>query len=103
LTNLIDNAIKYSRGHPDIQIRLEEKGHCVELSVEDRGIGISSQDQQNIFEGFFRGEAAALKNPSGVGIGLKIVKHIMDAHGGRVRVESEPDKGSKFILEFSRS
>jgi len=103
LTNLIDNAIKYSRGHQDIRIRLEEKGHCVELSVEDRGIGISPQDQQNIFDGFFRGEAAALENPSGVGIGLKIVKHIMDAHGGRVRVESEPDKGSKFILEFSRS
>lgn len=102
MTNLIDNAIKYSRGQPEIHIVLEEKEQGVALSIEDRGIGIPSQEQQNIFEGFFRGEAAALENPGGVGIGLKLVKHILEAHGGRVRVESELDLGSKFILEFLR-
>ncbi|MFA9452495.1 MAG: ATP-binding protein [Candidatus Aminicenantaceae bacterium] len=102
LTNLIDNAIKYSKGQPEIHIVLEEKEQWVALSIEDRGIGIPSQEQQNIFEGFFRGKAAILENPGGVGIGLKLVKHILEAHGGRVRVESELDLGSKFILEFLR-
>lgn len=103
LMNLIDNAVKYSGERREIQIRLDEKGRGVELSVEDWGIGIPAGDRRDIFEGFFRGESAARENPSGVGIGLKIVKHIMDAHGGCISVESEPGKGSKFTLEFIRS
>jgi signal transduction histidine kinase len=103
LMNLIDNAVKYSGERREIQVRLDEKGRGVELSVEDRGIGIPAREQRDIFEGFFRGESAAQENPSGVGIGLKIVKHIMDAHGGSIKVESEPGMGSKFILEFIRS
>jgi two-component system phosphate regulon sensor histidine kinase PhoR len=103
LMNLIDNAFKYSGENREIRVNLEETEPGVLLSVEDKGSGIPVREQQDIFEGFFRGETAVRENPSGVGIGLKIVKHIMDAHGGSVRVESEPGEGSKFILEFSRS
>jgi len=95
--------MKYSGGHREIRIHLKKTGPGAELSVEDRGIGIPMPDQGDIFEGFFRGASAVRENPSGVGIGLKIVKHIMDAHGGSIKVNSLPGKGSKFTLEFSRS
>ena len=100
--NLIDNAIKYSEGRKEVTVRLEPGNENVEIQVEDHGIGIDPEDREKIFEAFFRSPRAARQNPKGVGLGLKIVKHIMDAHGGRVGFRSEPGKGSTFSLIFPR-
>ncbi len=103
LTNLLDNAIKYSADQKEIRLRLVEKQERVELSVEDKGIGIAPRELKHIFDGFFRGAKARLQNPSGVGIGLKLVKHIMLAHGGTVELTSRTGQGSVFCLVFPKS
>jgi signal transduction histidine kinase len=103
LTNLIDNAMKYSSEKKEIIIRLVEKEREAEIQVQDKGIGIPLEEQEKIFEGFYRHEEAIRSNPKGVGLGLKIVKHIMDAHKGKIRVESQPNEGSTFRLIFSKS
>lgn len=103
LTNLLDNAIKYSTDRREIDIRLADGGENVLLSVEDRGIGVPPHERGKIFEGFFRGEEAVLTRPRGVGIGLKIVQHIMVAHGGRIRLEGRVPQGSSFIMEFPKA
>jgi signal transduction histidine kinase len=100
LLNLVDNAIKYSEARKEVTIRLVPGQESVEIQVEDRGIGIEPEDREKIFEAFFRSPRAARHNPKGVGLGLKIVKHIMDAHGGTIGLQSEPGKGSTFSLIF---
>ena len=102
LTNLIDNAIKYSSKKREIDVTLAEKNDHVEIRVQDRGIGIPDKERQKIFKGFYRVSDAQHLAPKGVGLGLKIVKHIMEAHGGDVRIESQPGEGSAFILVFPR-
>ena len=102
LTNLIDNAIKYSSNKREIKVTLSEKSDHVEIQVKDRGIGIPENEREKIFKGFYRVADAQQLAPKGVGLGLKIVKHIMEAHGGDVRIDSQPGKGSTFILVFPR-
>lgn len=102
LTNLLDNAIKYSLDSREIKISLQIRNKSVVLAVQDKGIGISSKEKEQIYQGFFRGAAAARIHPGGVGIGLKIVKHIMDAHDGNISCSSEPSRGAKFKLEFPK-
>ena len=102
LTNLIDNAIKYSSDKKEIEIKVTEKKNNVIIQIRDKGIGIPLEAQDKIFEGFYRHDGAVKSNPKGVGLGLRIVKHIMKAHKGDVKVESEPDKGSTFSLYFPR-
>jgi two-component system phosphate regulon sensor histidine kinase PhoR len=102
LTNLIDNAIKYSSGQKEIEIKVAEKENHVEVQIKDKGIGIPGEAQKKIFEGFFRHEEASRHNPKGVGLGLKIVKHIIEAHKGEIRIESQPSKGSTFSLIFPK-
>lgn len=103
LTNLIDNAIKYSSKKKEIDIDLVTSQNLIEIQVKDKGIGLSGEDQEKIFNSFFRSEAAVEINPGGVGLGLKIVKHIMDAHKGSIRMKSAPNKGSVFTLVFPKS
>ena len=102
LTNLIDNAIKYSSDKKDIMIQVVEKEKHVEIQVKDKGIGIPSKEREKIFEGFYRHAEASRHNPQGVGLGLKIVRHIMEAHKGEVKVESQPNRGSTFSLIFPK-
>ncbi|NQT80369.1 MAG: HAMP domain-containing histidine kinase [Candidatus Aminicenantes bacterium] len=102
LTNLIDNAIKYSSDKREIVIQLIEREKMVEIHVKDKGIGIPSRDIKRIFEEFYRHAEASQHNPKGVGLGLKIVKHIMEAHKGEVKVESQANKSSTFILIFPK-
>jgi signal transduction histidine kinase len=102
LTNLIDNATKYSSDNREVEITVSKKSGCAEIKVKDRGMGIPAKLQLKIFEGFYRVPDTQKMAPRGVGLGLKIVKHIMEAHGGEVLVESQKGKGSTFILVFPR-
>jgi two-component system phosphate regulon sensor histidine kinase PhoR len=102
LLNLVDNAIKYSAGRRRVAVRLAENDGQVEVSVSDQGIGIPAEDREKIFEAFFRSPAAVRHDPKGVGLGLKIVKHIVDAHGGTIDLRSEPGQGTTFTLKFPK-
>jgi signal transduction histidine kinase len=102
LTNLIDNAIKYSPCEREITIRLVEQKKHIEIQVEDKGMGISVDEQEKIFKEFYRTADASEHNTKGVGLGLKIIKHIMAVHKGDVKIESQPNKGSTFILIFPK-
>ena len=99
LWNLLDNAVKYSDKRPDIQVDVEA-GSCVAVRVRDQGIGIQHSERRRIFRKFVRGSSANMCGIKGTGIGLAMVKHIVDAHGGRVLVESEPGKGSTFTIQL---
>ncbi len=98
--NLVDNALKYGPDHGDIAVRLTSGPDAAAIAVEDQGPGIPAEDRERLFEAFFRSPRAAELAPQGVGLGLRIVRHIMDAHGGRIEVESEPGRGSTFRLVF---
>lgn len=101
LLNILDNAIQYSPERKEIGIELlTGPGRMVEIRVSDRGIGIPDAQRDEIFEKFYRSPEGERINPKGVGLGLKIVSHIMSAHGGRVLVESRPGGGSVFRLIF---
>jgi signal transduction histidine kinase len=98
ILNLLNNAIKYSRETKSIRITVRREGSRVLVSVADRGIGIPRSEQKKIFEKFFRGEDSLVHETKGSGLGLALVRHIMQAHGGEVQVESAPGKGSTFTL-----
>ncbi|WP_422006071.1 sensor histidine kinase [Roseivirga pacifica] len=101
LVNLIDNGIKYSDGQKHITIQTGLKGSSVCLSVIDKGIGIPANELEKLFEKFYRVPKGDVHNTKGSGLGLTIVKHIMDAHQGSVHVESKVGEGSTFQLIFS--
>jgi len=98
ISNLIDNAIKYTPSGGRIDIIVEDIGKGVKVSVKDTGIGIPKEDLPRIFERFYRGDKSRNLSLGGVGLGLSIVKHIIEAHGGSVGVESEIGKGSTFYF-----
>lgn len=101
IINLVDNAMKYSAGNNQIDIHTGHEKNSVYLEVRDYGIGIEKKDQKLVFEKFYRVTTGNLAYKSkGSGIGLSIVKHIMDAHGGNVSLDSSPGKGSRFRLNF---
>jgi two-component system, OmpR family, phosphate regulon sensor histidine kinase PhoR len=101
ITNLLTNAIKYSSSERKTSVSVKKLNSLVAVEVKDEGRGISAEDLKNIFEPFKRVKAVEAKKIEGTGLGLAIVRHIMDAHNGRVEVESELGKGSKFTLWFS--
>ncbi len=98
--NLISNSIKYSKNQKVISIALKDCENYKWIIVEDKGIGISSDMQAKIFEPFYQADNREKQYADGAGLGLSIVKHIMNAHKGAIEVESELGKGSKFILKF---
>ncbi len=97
LWNLLDNAVKYSGDRAVIHIEVEA-GNPVAIRVRDQGFGIPPSERKRIFRKFVRGSSAKACGVKGTGIGLAMVKHIVDAHGGKVIVESEPGKGSTFTI-----
>jgi two-component system phosphate regulon sensor histidine kinase PhoR len=98
LLNLVDNAIKYAGEGGEVAVRLARVPGGVALSVRDRGPGISPDDQQRVFERFYRATNARVRNVRGSGIGLALVKHIAEAHGGRVELASAPGQGATFTV-----
>ncbi len=94
LRNLLDNALKYSPGQPHIAVATANDDHRFELSVSDRGMGISPAQQKMVFEKFYRVPAGNLHSVKGFGLGLSYVKQIVTAHGGRVEMESESGQGT---------
>ena len=96
LYNLLDNAYKYSGESKNIEIIVESTGDSIKMNVKDFGIGISREDQNKIFDRFFRGGNELTRSVKGSGIGLTIVKKIIEAHHGTVSPDSIPGKGSTF-------
>jgi signal transduction histidine kinase len=100
VTNLLDNAVKYSPDADKVWVDVERKEGRVEIAVGDRGLGIPAREQSEIFERFVRGSNAKARQIKGTGVGLAMVRHIMRAHGGEVRLASELGQGSRFTLEL---
>jgi signal transduction histidine kinase len=98
LLNLMNNALKYSPNEKFLGVKLYRENGTVKLEIEDRGIGITRREQTKIFEKFYRTGDPLVHNTKGSGLGLSLVRHITDAHGGSIAVDSTPGKGSKFIL-----
>jgi signal transduction histidine kinase len=98
LLNLVNNSVKYSRDEKYIRLDVRHDAGRVLISVTDRGIGVAKSEQRKIFEKFYRAEDSLVHETKGSGLGLSLVKHIMEAHGGSVEVESAPGKGSTFTL-----
>lgn len=98
VSNLIDNAIKYSPTQEDVSIALSSNPQHVIVKVHDQGRGVAESDKPHIFDTFYRGKGSA--EPSGAGLGLALVHSIAQAHGGKVSVESHNGHGSTFLLEL---
>jgi len=100
VVNIIDNAIKYSEGVPEIDIYTENQGNFLILKIVDKGIGMSKVVQNKIFEKFYREQMGNIHNVKGHGLGLSYVKRILDDHDAEINVESEKGKGSTFSIKF---
>lgn len=100
--NLLDNALKYSPVNPEITIRLKEEGDFLLLSVKDHGIGIADEYRKKVFEKFFRVPTGDVHNIKGYGLGLSYVETVIKSHHGSITVESEPGKGSEFIIRLPK-
>ena len=100
LVNLVNNALKYSANEKFLGVKLYRANGSVKLEVVDHGIGITRREQSKIFEKFYRTGDPLVHNTKGSGLGLSLVRHITQAHGGDIAVESTPGKGSRFILSL---
>jgi two-component system phosphate regulon sensor histidine kinase PhoR len=98
LVNLVDNAITCSPPGARVRLSANQTGNEIALAVQDWGCGIEAVHIPRIFERFYRVDKARSREQGGTGLGLAIVKHIVQAHGGRVTVDSTPGKGSTFTL-----
>ncbi len=96
LQNLLDNALQYTPSGGQIEVKARSNGHDVIFTVSDTGIGIPESDLERIFERFYRVDAARSREAGGTGLGLAIARHIVEAHGGRIWVESAVGQGSRF-------
>lgn len=100
IVNLLDNAVKYSGTAREIVVRLGQRGGQVTIAVSDQGIGIPPNEREKIFERFHRVSTGLVHDVKGSGLGLSLVKHIVEAHGGRVALSSELGRGSTFTVHL---
>ncbi len=103
LHNLVDNGVKYSKGIPDINIRLYNEGHHLVLSVADNGIGISKEHQKHVFDKFYRVPTGNVHNIKGFGLGLFYVKTVCQEHHWKLGLQSEPGKGTTITIRMPLS
>lgn len=101
-TNLVDNAIKYNKTGGEIVIEAFEEGSVSVIRVRDTGIGIPAQDLKRIFERFYRVEKSRSRESGGAGLGLSIVKHAVERHGGTIEAESAVEQGSTFTVKLPK-
>jgi signal transduction histidine kinase len=102
VNNLVDNAIKYSRGRAVIVVTLSGDEHRVLISIRDNGVGIPPYYHELVFDKFFRVPTGDLHNVKGFGLGLSYVKKVIERHGGAIELKSEPSQGSEFIITLPR-
>ena len=104
ITNLLDNAVKYSGGEPKISVRLKSSGAAkAEIYIRDNGIGIARADLKRIFKRFYRVPNKSVDAAKGTGLGLAIVRSIIEKHGGRIQAQSKgDDKGTTFFIQLPR-
>lgn len=100
VTNLLDNAVKYSKEQPEIEIHMFNTANNFHLNVKDNGIGISKENQKKVFDRFFRVSTGNIHDVKGFGLGLSYVKLIIEQHGGSISLSSELDKGTKFAVNL---
>ncbi len=100
LRNLIDNAIRYSPENTRVGVGVRSKEGLIAVSVTDQGEGLTPEDQERVFERFYRVDAARSRHTGGTGLGLSIVKHVASNHGGEVTLWSRPGQGSTFTLRL---
>lgn len=98
--NLLDNAVAYSPEGTQVSVGVKHRGDLVEIAVVDEGVGIAADDQERVFERFYRVDPARSRDTGGTGLGLSIVKHVAADHGGDVSVWSQPGRGSTFTLRL---
>ncbi len=103
MVNLLDNAVKYSSDDSVVLVEGGILNNCPFIRVNDQGCGILPDELPRIFERFYRVNSPLTSSRPGTGLGLAIVKHITQAHGGRIEVESEPEKGSIFTIWLPES
>lgn len=102
-SNLIENAIRYNRTGGSVQIEIRHDDSWAMLRVTDTGIGIAPDEQRHIFDRFYRVDRSRARHKGGAGLGLSIVSHIVQQHGGHIEVESKPNCGSTFTVKLQSS
>ena len=100
--NLIDNAIKYNRQGGSVEVRIEERGDRILLSVKDDGIGIPKDKQDRVFERFYRVDKSHSRKIGGTGLGLSIVKHAVAYHRAELSLSSEEGVGTEITISFKK-
>jgi signal transduction histidine kinase len=97
-SNLVSNAVKYSSGNAIVRVELRRHGDVAEIAVQDHGVGIPATDREHLFERYYRG--SNISGIVGTGIGLYLVKMVVDLHGGVIEVTSEEGRGSRFAIRL---
>ncbi|HEU5300275.1 MAG TPA: ATP-binding protein [bacterium] len=103
LTNLVDNALKYTPPGGRVEVQVAAENGEVEVVVNDTGLGIRPEDLPHVFERFYRSDRSRTRGSGGTGLGLAIAKHLVEAHGGRISVSSRPNEGTTFTVRMPRS
>jgi signal transduction histidine kinase len=100
LVNLFQNALKYTPAGGLVRLEASASATHVRISVQDTGIGVAQEDLERIFEPFYRTDASRARTTGGAGLGLTLVRELIEAMNGTIHAESEPGRGSRFSLEL---